>query len=250
MDEIWKPVVGYEGYYEVSNYGNVRSVSRVVYPRGRARTIPSTVLKQEIKSGPEKQHGGGYRRVVLVVNGKPVHKSVHRLVAEAFLPNEHTDSMQVNHKDGVKHHNDVGNLEWCTDHDNKMHASEMGLLNPNPPKGTKAVFAKLTDEQVTEARMKYASGVPLRELVAEYGVGKATMLNCVRGRTYCQDGKIGGQPKQEKPKGAQHFQAVLTESQVEMIRHRHSRGETQTALAKEYGVSLNTVWRCVHHKRY
>ena len=106
MIEEWRPVVGYEGLYEVSNTGKVRSLDRYVkngcsYRLHKGKVI--SLLKGEY----------GYIQVNLYYNGKNYKKYVHRLVAEAFLPNP--DNLpQVNHKDEVKSNNCVDNLEWCS----------------------------------------------------------------------------------------------------------------------------------------
>lgn len=115
MEEIWKDVVGYEGLYEVSSLGQVRSLCYL-------HTGQTKVLK------PAK-YRRGYLRVVLCKNGKRKPSLVHRLVAEAFIPNP-SNLPQVNHKDEVKTNNLVfldengivvpekSNLEWCDCHYN------------------------------------------------------------------------------------------------------------------------------------
>lgn len=104
--EYWKPVVGYEGLYEVSNWGRVKSVKRLVKsPRGY-RTVCERILK------PTKD-SHGYLCVSLHKEGKMKFVKIHRLVAEAFLDN--TDNLPcVNHKDENPLNNVVSNLEWCT----------------------------------------------------------------------------------------------------------------------------------------
>lgn len=97
--EIWKAIEGYEGRYEVSNYGRVKSLNY-------HRTGKEKVLKPAIDSN-------GYWRVGLYKNSKRKFFSVHRLVAEAFLPNPQ-NLPEVNHKDENKANNRVENLEWCT----------------------------------------------------------------------------------------------------------------------------------------
>lgn len=98
MKEIWKPVVGYEGAYEVSNCGRVRTLH---YHRGSQVRV-----MQHDKSA-------SYDLVTLYKDGKPFCKSVHRLVAEAFLPNPNNYPV-VNHIDENKRNNVVENLEWCS----------------------------------------------------------------------------------------------------------------------------------------
>ena len=92
MQEIWKDVVGFEGSYKVSNFGNVKSL------RNKKILIPSI--------------NPGYKRITLCKNGKRENKVIHRIVAEAFLDNP-KNFLCVNHKDENKLNNCVENLEWC-----------------------------------------------------------------------------------------------------------------------------------------
>lgn len=104
INEIWKPVVGYEGLYEISNLGRVKSLGNTL-KGSRFRGI-ETIRRQEVSKF-------GYYRVALRKDRKYKHWSVHRLVAIAFLPNP--DNLPVvNHKDENPKNNRVDNLEWCT----------------------------------------------------------------------------------------------------------------------------------------
>lgn len=100
--EVWKYVPGYEGLYQVSTLGNVRSIGRTV--KGRFHNGKDLKLRYD----PD-----GYRRVMLCKNGKVKGFKVHRLVAMAFIPNPNNYPM-INHKDETKDNNNVFNLEWCT----------------------------------------------------------------------------------------------------------------------------------------
>lgn len=120
--EIWKPVKGYEGLYEVSNLGRVRSLDRVVkYSTGATRLHKGRIMKTPSSRS-------GYPHTVLRKNKKGRTTCVHRMVAEAFLPNPE-DKRAVNHIDGVKHNNHLSNLEWVTFQENSRHAWKMGLAN-------------------------------------------------------------------------------------------------------------------------
>lgn len=105
--EIWKSIPGYEGLYELNNNGVVRMVGRKKRHRnGTLIDVPQKILSQFLVCG--------YMRVKLRdANGKTKLHSVHRLVADVFIPNPHR-LPQVNHKDENKLNNNVHNLEWCT----------------------------------------------------------------------------------------------------------------------------------------
>jgi oligoribonuclease NrnB/cAMP/cGMP phosphodiesterase (DHH superfamily) len=116
----WKPVIGYEGIYEVSNQGSVRSIDRVV----------TEINTNKIKNINGKElsivtSNRGYSVVNLFKNNKGVLKNVHQLVAEAFIPNP-DNKVTVNHKDSNRLNNHVTNLEWNTYAENNDHAIENG----------------------------------------------------------------------------------------------------------------------------
>lgn len=99
IKEEWRPIVGFEGLYEVSNKGKVKSLNY-------SRTKKSRIMKAT-------KYSNGYMVVQLCKNKLKIHKSVHRLVAETFIPNPN-NYPQINHKDEDKTNNHVNNLEWCT----------------------------------------------------------------------------------------------------------------------------------------
>lgn len=101
--EIWKDVKGYEGIYQVSNLGRVKSLDRVTSDN---RHIKGLIRKQSLSKD-------SYLRVNLSKNNKYIVMSVHRLVAEAFIPNPH-NYPEINHKSRITTNNTVTNLEWCT----------------------------------------------------------------------------------------------------------------------------------------
>lgn len=123
--EEWRPVVGWESLYEVSNMGRIRSFPRVCW-NGRVEwTMPSRIMH-------DYRAFNGYRYVTLNTGLKPVNRLVHQVVVTAFLGVD-PDRPFVNHKDGNKVNNRLDNLEWCTPKENLTHALETGLNNCSHP---------------------------------------------------------------------------------------------------------------------
>lgn len=118
---MWKEINGYDGYYQVSNDGRVRSLTRdIIYKDGRKRQFIGTILKPRLTNG--------YKTVNLSTNKKQKTYQIHRLVANAFLIKP-SYAQCVNHVDGNKLNNDVSNLEWCTYKHNNIHDRKIGLNN-------------------------------------------------------------------------------------------------------------------------
>ena len=110
-NEIWKPVVGYEGWYEVSSFGNLRSVDRTgVDVFGVARRYKGRMISSDSLSY-------GYPVAILMKNGKRKTVRIHRIVAEAFIPNPDNKPF-IDHIDTNKLNNSLSNLRWCTDKEN------------------------------------------------------------------------------------------------------------------------------------
>lgn len=123
-DEIWIPIVGhpeYEGLYMISNLGKVHSTDRYVATKG------GTYTKRSGKLLNIHSFDTGYKYVVLSHNAFTTNALLHRLVAEAFIPNPDNKPV-VNHKDGDKSNNRVSNLEWSTYQENTQHAIQHGLM--------------------------------------------------------------------------------------------------------------------------
>lgn len=120
--EIFKPIPNYEGWYEISNYGTVRSLDRTYTDSmGRLRTFKGVIKKNTFKPN-------GYPVVSLCKDGKEQQHLVHILVAQTFIPNP--DNLpQVNHIDGNKNNCFVNNLEWVTAKENTQHAIRTHLRN-------------------------------------------------------------------------------------------------------------------------
>lgn len=112
MQEIWKDLIGYEGLYQVSNLGNIRSLNY-------RKTNAIKQLKYRINHK-------GYFDVQISKKAKTKRMFLHRLVARTFIPNPN-NLPQVNHIDGNKLNNNVNNLEWCDNSYNQKHAYKLGL---------------------------------------------------------------------------------------------------------------------------
>lgn len=125
MKEIWKDVLGYEGIYEVSNCGRIRThKNKTTYTKKHGvRHWKQRYLKNKTPNGRDV-------RVTLWKNGKSKDFLVHRLVAFAFIPTIKGKKC-INHIDGNPKNNNVENLEWCNRLENNRHAFETGLMNTN-----------------------------------------------------------------------------------------------------------------------
>lgn len=159
MNEIWKDVVGFEGLYQVSNLGNVKSLDRLVtYSDGRQITHKG---KEII---PLDNHG--YLRVSLSKNGEKKEYRVHRLVALAFIPNP-DNKPYVNHLDEVKSNNFVDNLEWSTKDENFNYSKEKYL------EGMQKKYKKVTVTTDKGETIVYDS---IKNCCKDTGIADSTIL--------------------------------------------------------------------------
>lgn len=162
MEEIWKPIDGFDGYL-VSNTGLVKSMSRTIDGRwgiGTGRIIPDKILKGFYNKD-------GYHLVEL---SNRIRKQVHRLVAISFIENPNEYPI-INHKDGNPINNHVDNLEWCSYAYNTQHS--YNVLGRIPLKGEKCGASKLKENEVIELRKIIASKLYLQKDIARvYGLSK------------------------------------------------------------------------------
>lgn len=137
QEEIWKNVIGYEGYYKVSNLGNVKSLKGyLVTKAGVVKPRHEKIMSQTIKDN-------GYKTIMLTVDNIRKRFYVHRLVAIAFIKNPKKKS-EVNHLNCIKTDNRVCNLEWNTSNENKNHAKKNNLIK----NGERHYASKLTENKV------------------------------------------------------------------------------------------------------
>lgn len=180
MFEVWKDIKGYEGYYQVSNLGSVKSLERKeVNSIGVLKSYESKVLK-------DVDNGRGYSQIRLYKNGKGITVKIHKLVAESFLENPR-GLIEINHIDGNKKNNSVENLEWITRKENISHAIELGLFKNN---GAYNINSKLTFEEAEEIRDRYSMGnITQKELANEFDIDRSQISLIVNHKAYCREHK-------------------------------------------------------------
>lgn len=165
--EDWKPVLNYESLYEVSTTGSIRSVARKCPTKGgKLRNVSAKTLKPVLVKG--------YHIVNLHKDGVMRQFRLHRLIAEAFIPNPQNLGI-VNHLDGNKTNNHMSNLEWCTVERNNTHAAELGLLKGR--KGEQHHGNTLTENIVRLIKNALTRGVKGSVLASTYNVSQATISN-------------------------------------------------------------------------
>lgn len=145
MKEVWRDIKGYEGLYQVSNMGNVKSLEKyIVNKNQKLQFYNEHILKPNIAMG--------YLKVTLSKGNKQHTLRVHILVAQTFIPNPN-NKCEVNHKDGNKLNNCVNNLEWCSRSENEKHAYRLGLAKPSLKQ--KSAVAKYATEHYSKSIMQY-----------------------------------------------------------------------------------------------
>ncbi|MBM5782939.1 MAG: endonuclease [Pelagibacterales bacterium] len=168
MEEVWRDIKGYEGLYQVSSLGNVKSLN---YNRTKKEKV--------LKFGKDK---GGYYFVVLYLNKKAKTIIAHRLVAIAFLENPE-NKPQVNHLNGKKLDNRVENLEWSSRSENMRHAFDTGLSEGK--KGEKHGRSKLTESQVIKIRELYSTrSYSQKEIALMLNVSQSQIGRIVNHKTW------------------------------------------------------------------
>lgn len=170
-NEIWKPVFGYEDYYEVSSLGRVRRLKKT---RG---TRPGRIL-----SPAAINRNRGYLVVGLHRKDKQIMNYVHRIVASSFI-GPPRKGLVVNHKDGDKQNNNVKNLEWCTQSENNKHAFRTGLRLPTI--GSLCGRAKLDEKEALEIYiMANSKEIKWSDIADKYLVDKSTISRIASKKTW------------------------------------------------------------------
>lgn len=146
MEEVWKDIPGYEGFYQASNLGKIKSLDRNVKVKNGTWHRKGSEMKIRLDRG-------GYERVCLSKNSKSNLRLVHRLVLAAF---NGVSDMTVNHIDGIKTNNKLENLEYCTSKENTNHAVGIGLIKNNALSNSREIIKD------------FESGLKFRDLTKKY----------------------------------------------------------------------------------
>jgi hypothetical protein len=178
MTENWKDIAGFEGFYQISDLGRVRSLDRkVATTRGRLHSCRGRVLKPMTTSCDS---SAAYHVVNLQRGGRFTYRLVHALVAEAFI-GPRPAGLQVNHKDGMKANNAATNLEYVTPSENKRHAHANSLVNV--AKGERHGCAKLTEDAVRKIVAAIGTA-PYREIAMLHGCSPHTVCAIATGKAW------------------------------------------------------------------
>lgn len=165
--EQWRDVIGFEGFYQVSDGGNVRSCDRVII---------RSFFESKIKGFNRKQFidPDGYLCIRLYKNAVAKRFTTHSLVMRAFV-GDGLEGFEINHKNGIKTDNRLENLEYCTSSQNTQHAYDMGLKHL--PKGTLNPSAKLKESDILDIRKRLKQGEHHLAIANLYGVDRRTIYS-------------------------------------------------------------------------
>lgn len=171
MREIWKTIPQYP-YHEASNMGNIRSISR---PVKHSRTGNLFLKKGKVLA--KRKNNCGYLRVGLASDGLVKWELVHRLVANAWIPNP-KNKRTINHKDADKTNNCKANLEWNTHKENIKHAKDNGLRNP--AKGIQfKTRVKFDESSIRIIRECFSAGYKHENIAHYFNVSRPTITRVI-----------------------------------------------------------------------
>lgn len=235
VNEVWVPLPDYEGLYEVSHLGRVRSL----HPRH-----PEPRL---IAFGTD---GTGYVTVSLSKAGQRTTKTLHRLVCRAFHGEPGPLHREAAHLDGKKANCRASNLKWCSKVENHFHKRFHGTHGA----GERHPKALLSEAAVRVILVRLANGETAKQIAPDFGVSAHT-VDSIRLRKNW--GHVKGPSMAYAPRSSGHGQrgegnhgAKLTETQATEIRARGRAGETCRALGQEFGVGRATINRIVRGLSY
>lgn len=216
-EEVWLPIKGYEGLYEISSFGRVKSVEhKVAHPsvlgNGGMMTVRERMRRPNIMKG--------YHCIALKADGKTKVYRIHRLVAEHFISAQPTPEHQINHIDGDKSNNHVSNLEWVLPVENTRHAIRNGLRKP-PSEETKRKMGEASKRmwQDDDFRANYSEMMVARWKDPEY---RERTLHNMRGKV-------------RTPEQRAHYAAVVKETRPVINITTGEHFKSRRLAAEKYG---------------
>jgi hypothetical protein len=228
----WRPVVGFEGLYEVSTDGQIASIR---FRNGKTTFARRLVLKQTPAPA-------GYPLVTLSANNVRTQHAVHVEVAKAFLGSRPSPRHVVAHYDGDPTNNHLGNLRWATWEENEGDKRRHGRL----PLGERNTAAKITAEQAATIRERHAAGESLAALGHAFGLSDSTLTALVRGHIWAE---AGGPTRRTLSRyGEDNRRAKLTAADVRAIRAARAAGVSSVVLGRRYGLTPQGI-RAIEHRR-
>ncbi len=244
VDEIWKDVAGFEGYYQVSNLGRVRSLDRVLTLTSRGTTYSRTKRGRILAPSLRR----GYCVIALNCQAKPLQVAVHALVAQAFI-GDRPKGFQVNHIDGDKTNKCLSNLEYCSPKGNTRHAYAIGLCDSKIGDNHHAAVLRSVDIPVILDRLR--SGDTCQKVADDYGVARSCITAISKGKLWRHAADPSTLLEMFRLRlGAAHYRAKLTEHDIPAIRERLSSGESQYSIAKDYGVNRGAIAKIKYGKTW
>lgn len=253
--EVWKDIKDYEKKYQISNLGNVKSMERNRKTKQeKTAKLPERIMKPSLTN--HKKESYKYKYATLCKNS--VYKSflVHRLVAQAFIPNPESLPC-VNHKNFNKLDNDVNNLEWVTYKQNTNHAiknDKMAYLF-----GENSRMTHLTKDKVNLIRFYYLTKIKTTpELCKLFKICSHSILNIVKNKTWKDDeyevvskSKFFTLGKYFRNKGHTNGNSKLTYPIANLIRDLYEKHEySSLKLAKIFGVAKGTILSILHNRTW
>lgn len=186
-EEIWKDIKGYEGIYQVSNLGRIKSLARTIKYQNTERKVKEKIRKTFIG----KQ---GYEKVELSKYGINKKYNVHTIVAKTFLDKK-CEKLEVNHINGIKTDNRVANLEWCTRSENELHAYRTGLAkNTKKQRETAREYCKNNKTKIiVQLDLNFnfiKEWKSAKEVEEVLGISRKNISQCVTGRNKSAGGYI------------------------------------------------------------
>jgi Mor family transcriptional regulator len=223
--EIWKDIPGYEGYYQASTHGRIRSLDRWVNDNGGQRLHKGKILKNRINNC-------GYFVTRFVIDNKVICHTTHKLIAMTFLTKS-DPNLEIHHIDGDKLNNYINNLEYVTRGGHVKKTLKLKQYKPNI--GEKHPKAKTTEEDVVNIRNRYKKGETIKELSKYYKVHKNTIFQIIRGINWSHiPGGIGSKAKR------------IPQDDKEKIKNLYSTGQySYSKLMKQFKISKRSVARII-----